>query len=81
MWICGTQQTLFVKSIRELNEVMGFRGSFEAIFFRRSLNQPMGKIVLPYKPNCHFWWQCTASQVSFKHRRFVAAWSAELPVD
>lgn len=31
-----------------------------------TLNQPMGKIVLPYKPNCHFWWQCTAYQLK-KH--------------
>lgn len=28
-----------------------------------TLLNPMGKIALPYKPNCHFWWQCTASQL------------------
>lgn len=28
-----------------------------------SLANPMGKIVIPYKPNCHFWWQCTAVQL------------------
>lgn len=31
-----------------------------------SLANPQGKIVLPYKPNCHFWWQCTAYELK-KH--------------
>ncbi|CRK95588.1 CLUMA_CG009048, isoform A [Clunio marinus] len=31
-----------------------------------TLANPMGKIVLPYKPNCHFWWQCTAYELK-KH--------------
>lgn len=28
-----------------------------------TLENPMGKIALPYKPDCHFWWQCTATQL------------------
>lgn len=31
-----------------------------------TLSNPMGQLSLPYKPNCHFWWQCTASQLK-KH--------------
>ena len=31
-----------------------------------TLSNPQGKIALPYKPNCHFWWQCTAYQLK-KH--------------
>lgn len=31
-----------------------------------TLLNPQGKIALPYRPNCHFWWQCTAYQLK-KH--------------
>lgn len=29
----------------------------------RALADPSGKVVLPYKPDCHFWWQCTAYEL------------------
>lgn len=31
-----------------------------------TIANPQGKIVLPYKPDCHFWWQCTAYELK-KH--------------
>lgn len=31
-----------------------------------ALADPRGKIVIPYKPDCHFWWQCTAYELK-KH--------------
>ncbi|KAG5679287.1 hypothetical protein PVAND_008866 [Polypedilum vanderplanki] len=32
-----------------------------------TLSNPLGRtIALPYKPNCHFWWQCTTYQLEKK---------------
>lgn len=45
-----------------------------------ALSNPMGKIALPYKPNCHFWWQCTAVQLK-KHECQGSAYRINLHYD
>lgn len=30
------------------------------------LSNPQGKVAIPYKPDCHFWWQCNAYELK-KH--------------
>lgn len=59
--VLASNETAVVTDPFEENDEL--RYAADTFCHEYTLLNPAGKIALPYKPNCHFWWQCTASQL------------------